>query len=136
MQLAGNLTRRKSRYVCRGYEQREGIDFAESYASVVCYSTIRLLMALGAQTGYLLTQYDVRNAFISAPLAEDEQLCVKLPPNWEDPRFGDFFDLARKEGAENCTLLCVMSVYGLVQAPRSFRNRLDYVLREKMGMTP
>ena len=133
---AGNLTRRKSRYVCRGYEQREGIDFAESYASVVCYSTIRLLMALGAQTGYLLTQYDVRNAFISAPLAEDEQLCVKLPPNWEDPRFGDFFDLARKEGAENCTLLCVMSVYGLVQAPRSFRNRLDYVLREKMGMTP
>lgn len=128
----GRLVRKKSRYVTRGYCQREGYDFQDSYATVTSYSTVRMLIALASESGGLLTSYDIANAFITSPLEKDEQTCVALPPNWQDPRFGSFFDRCK---TEKCTMLCLNAQYGFKNSPRSFRLSLDKKLKQ-IGLVP
>jgi hypothetical protein len=44
----GNITRFKARWVVRGFEQQYGVDFTETFASVVRQKTYRVLFALAA----------------------------------------------------------------------------------------
>ena len=39
------VTKNKARFVAEGYSEEEGIDFEETYAPVVRFETIRILLA-------------------------------------------------------------------------------------------
>ena len=43
-----NVERYKARLVAKGFSQKAGVDFDETYAPVVNYDLLRLLMALSA----------------------------------------------------------------------------------------
>jgi hypothetical protein len=45
----GTLDRRKARVVAKGFTQRPGIDFHDTFAPVARLSSLRLLMALAAK---------------------------------------------------------------------------------------
>ena len=61
----------KARFCCRGDLQKEGVDYFETYAPVVQWSTIRLLLNLVLTEGWCTRQVDYTNAFAQAELNEE-----------------------------------------------------------------
>jgi len=58
-------TRYKARLVIKGYEQREGIDYDETYAPVSKMATFRLILALAAQYGWDVDHIYMVTAFLN-----------------------------------------------------------------------
>lgn len=67
----GNPARYKARLVARGFDQRDGIDCLETFAPVVRWETIRILVALVVHLGWPIHQLNVLTAFLHGILKED-----------------------------------------------------------------
>nr|GEW56804.1 retrotransposon protein, putative, unclassified [Tanacetum cinerariifolium] len=61
----------KSRLVAKGYAQKEGIDFEESFAPVARLEAIRLFIAYAAHKSFTVYQMDVKTTFLYGPLKEE-----------------------------------------------------------------
>nr|GEV74824.1 putative reverse transcriptase domain-containing protein [Tanacetum cinerariifolium] len=61
----------KSRLVVRGYRQKEGIDFEESFALFARMEAIRIFLAFDAHKSFTMFQMDVKTAFLHGTLKED-----------------------------------------------------------------
>jgi hypothetical protein len=59
--------------VAKGYTQKEGEDFFDTYSPVARMTTIRVLLSLAASYGLLVHQMDVKTAFLNGEL--DEEIC-------------------------------------------------------------
>jgi hypothetical protein len=55
------VVRNKARLIAQGYNQVEGLDFGETFASVACLEVIRILLAFAASKGFKLYQMDVKS---------------------------------------------------------------------------
>jgi hypothetical protein len=97
--------------------QTEGVDFFETYAPVVQWSTIRLLLSTVLTEGWTTQQVDYTNAFAQAELHEEVYV--------ECPRL-----FAPKSGLSK-VLRLRKSLYGLRQAPRTFFEKLRSGLLER-----
>nr|GFA41027.1 retrovirus-related Pol polyprotein from transposon TNT 1-94 [Tanacetum cinerariifolium] len=60
----------KSRLVAKGYAQKEGIDFEESFAPVARLEAVRLFIAYAAHKSFTIYQMDVKTAFLYGPVKE------------------------------------------------------------------
>ncbi|GJW69196.1 retrovirus-related pol polyprotein from transposon TNT 1-94 [Tanacetum coccineum] len=65
------VIRNKSRLVAKGYAQKEGIDFEESFAPVARLEAVRLFIAYAAHKSFTVYQMDVKTAFLYGPLKEE-----------------------------------------------------------------
>lgn len=65
-----NVNKYKARLVARGYTQREGVDYFDTFALVVHYESIRMLLAIAAKEDYEIKQFDVTTAFLYGILKE------------------------------------------------------------------
>nr|GFA16240.1 putative reverse transcriptase, RNA-dependent DNA polymerase [Tanacetum cinerariifolium] len=70
------VIRNKSRLVVRGYLQKEGIDFEESFAPVARMEAIRIFLAYAAHKSFTVFQMDVKTAFLHG--TTDLTLFIKL----------------------------------------------------------
>lgn len=113
----GNMTY-KARLVIKGYEQRWGIHYTETYAPVMNLRTVRFLLALTALLDWELHQLDVKTAFLNADLPIEEQIYMELPPGYtpDDPNAA--------------SLLLLKSLYGLKQAPLLWNKDLHRTIIE------
>ena len=55
----------------KGFMQREGIDYNETFSSVSCKDSIRIIMALVAHYDLELHQMDVKMAFLNGDLKKN-----------------------------------------------------------------
>nr|GFD32504.1 retrovirus-related Pol polyprotein from transposon TNT 1-94 [Tanacetum cinerariifolium] len=64
------VIRNKSRLVAKGYAQKEGVDFEESFAPVARLEVVRLCIAHAAHKSFSVYQMDVKTTFLYGPLKE------------------------------------------------------------------
>jgi Reverse transcriptase (RNA-dependent DNA polymerase) len=64
---------KKARFVAQGFSQVEGIDFNELFSPVVCFESVRLILALSALEDYHCVGVDVCNAYLYGKL--DDKIC-------------------------------------------------------------
>lgn len=109
----GEIIRYKARFVAKGYNQREGIDFNETYAPVIRQSSLRFLMALAVQNDLKIDQMDVTTAYLHGDL--EEEIYIEQPEGFND------------ESNRVCRLK--KSLYGLKQSGRQWNFKLDDTLK-------
>ena len=67
----GTIERYKARLIAKGYTQKEGEDFFDTYSSVARLTTIRVLLSLTASYGLIVHQMDIKTAFLNGELEEE-----------------------------------------------------------------
>ncbi|KAL3686772.1 hypothetical protein R1sor_013081 [Riccia sorocarpa] len=73
----------KARLVARGFEQRGGFDYQETFAPVVKWTTLRCVIALASQHQWNLHHLDVKTAFLNGELKE--QVFMSQPMGFTAP---------------------------------------------------
>jgi hypothetical protein len=113
----GSPLKHKARYCVRGDMQKEGIDYFETYAPVVQWSTIRLVLTMILSNEWSTKQVDYTNAFAQAEIQEEVYI---------DPPKG----FGGADGIHK-VLRLLKSLYGLKQAPKTFFDKLKAGLEER-----
>ena len=112
----GNMERCKARLVARGFTQKYGVDYDETFSPVIRFESFRALVALAVKHGLQLHQMDVTTAFLHGVLEED--VYMKQPEGFE------------RSGEEHMVCKLKKSLYGLKQSPRCWNTALDQKLQE------
>nr|GEY29749.1 hypothetical protein [Tanacetum cinerariifolium] len=99
------VIRNKSRLMAKGYAQKEGVDFEESFAPVARLEAVRLFIGYAVHKTFTIYQMDVKTAFLYGPLKEE--VYVNQPDGFVDPYYPDKVYRLKK------------ALYGLKQAPRA-----------------
>ncbi|CAI7893908.1 unnamed protein product [Closterium sp. NIES-53] len=68
----------KARYVARGFSQRQGVDYFQTFSPTSKITTLRVLLHVAAQRDYELHSLDFSTAFLQGSLHEEIWLC-RLP---------------------------------------------------------
>ena len=104
----GQVEHFKGRLVAKGYSQKYGIDFDETFSPVVRFDSIRALLAFAIQKRMLIHQMDVVSAFLHGDL--EEVIYMEQPEGYVIP------------GKENMVCQLKKSLYGLKQSPRCWNR--------------
>jgi hypothetical protein len=102
---------RKSRLVIKGYRQKEGVDYYETFAAVSRMDSVRSIVASSVLKGWKLHQFDAVTAFLHGDA--DTVIYMELPEGFQE------------EGYVCCLR---RSLYGLKQAPRIWYQCVQRVL--------
>ena len=127
----GSVRKLKARFCVRGDRQIEGTDFFETFAPVINWQTVRIMLVLSIILGLKTKQVDYTAAFVQAPIDKD--------PNWnqmteeERRRSGVYLEMPRGFKENGRVLKLNQSLYGLKQSPRNFFLHLKENL-EKVGL--
>ena len=115
--IDGSIQRHKARSVAKGYAQKWGIDYNETYALVARFDTIITILALTTKYKWLVYQFDVKSTFLKGELKED--LYVHEPQVYEEVE------------NEHKVYKLKKALYGLKQTPRAWYSRIvTYFLKK------
>ncbi|KAM2808794.1 hypothetical protein PS2_043635 [Malus domestica] len=111
---AGRVERYKARLVAKGFNQREGVDYNDTFSPVSSKDSMRVIMALTSHFDMELHQMDVKTAFLNGDLQEDIHMIQPL----------GFVE----RGKEKMVCKLNKSIYGLKQASRQWFLKFDQVI--------
>ncbi|CAI7805419.1 unnamed protein product [Closterium sp. NIES-53] len=111
----------KARYVARGFSQRQGVDFFQTFSPTPKMTTLRVLLHVAAQRDYELHSLDFSTAFLQGSLREE--IWLRRPPG-----FTGSFPAGTQWSLRQ-------PVYGLRQAPRECHDTLRMTLAA-LGFAP
>jgi hypothetical protein len=127
----GLVRKLKSRFCAMGCCQTEGVNFFETFAPVVNWQTVRIMLVMSLLLGLATKQVDYTAAFVHADINRD--------PNWdnltdlEKERSGVYIQMPRGFAKVGHVLKLKKSLYGLKQSPRNFFLHLKGQL-ERVGL--
>ena len=111
----GNVTVYKARLVAKGFRHVQGVDYDEIFSPVAMLKSVRIMLAIAAFYNYEIWQMDVKK--LHSLMDIKEELYMMQPEVFVDPK-----------GANKVCKL-QRSIYGLVQASRSWNIRFDEVIK-------
>jgi hypothetical protein len=106
----GSIEKYKSRFVARGFSQKEGIDYNETFAPIARYTSIKTIISLTSVLGWKLHQMDVKTAFLNGQV--DEEVYIEQPEGF----------VVHRNASHVCKLK--KALHGLKQAPRAWYARI------------
>jgi hypothetical protein len=77
----GQVTRNKTRLVCKGYAQVEGINFEEIFSPVSKMEAIRFLLAHACSKNIKVYQMDIKSCFLNGEL--EEEVYIEQPEGFQ-----------------------------------------------------
>lgn len=101
-----SIEKHKACLVAKGYLQRKGLDYHETYAPSTRQETIRLVLSHMAREAWESQQMDVMTAFLNSFLKEE--IYLKKPEGFKDKAHPDWVWRMKS------------SLYGLKQSPREW----------------
>jgi hypothetical protein len=104
------------RLIAKGFTQREGIDYTETFLPVSKKYSFRIVMMLVAHYNLELHQMDVKTAFLNGAL--QEKVYMAQPEGFAI------------EGKEHMRCRLKKSIYGLNQASRQWYLKFDEVIKK------
>ncbi|KAG8503365.1 hypothetical protein CXB51_001337 [Gossypium anomalum] len=107
----GNVERYNARVTAKGYTQKEGIDFTETFSPVSSKDSFRIIIALVAHFDLELHQMDVKTAFLNGDI--EETIYMVQPENFES---GDSKNMSCRPGD---TPVAKGDKFSLTQCPKS-----------------
>ncbi|GJY71749.1 retrovirus-related pol polyprotein from transposon TNT 1-94 [Tanacetum coccineum] len=110
----GDVLKNKVRLVAKGYRQKEGIDFEESFTSVARIEAIIIFIANAASRNMTIYQMDLKTTFLNGEL--NEEVYVSQPEGFVDPDHPTHVYRLKK------------TLYGLKQAPKAWYDTLSWFL--------
>jgi hypothetical protein len=117
----GSIDRYKARLEAKGFKQRYGIEYEDTFSPVVKAATIQIVLSIAISKGWSLRQLDMQNTFLHGVL--EEEVYMKQLPGYEDKQHPNYV----------CRLDKV--IYGLKQAPHAWYSRLSSKL-QMLGFMP
>lgn len=119
----GSVSRYKSRLVARGFTQKKGINFNETFAPVAKFTSLRLIFAMASELGWDIHQLDAKTAFLCSEIDQDD-VYIKIPDGYH------LLNDASTKTMKNPVLRLKKALYGLRQAPRLWYRKLTDALKE------
>jgi hypothetical protein len=68
--------------VAKGFKQRYGIDYENTFSPVVKAATIRTILSIAVTKGWCLRQLDIQNVFLHEIL--EGEVYMNQPPGYEN----------------------------------------------------
>lgn len=104
----------KARLVARGFSQKYGIDYLETFSPVAKFSSVRAILSIAAAEKLNIMQFDVKTAFLNGNI--EEEIYVQQPKGYND----------------NSGRVCKLqkSLYGLKQSSRCWNKTFTKLLRD------
>jgi hypothetical protein len=110
----GSVDKYKARFVAKGFSQKEGEDYDETFSPMARYTSIRAIISLDTSMGWNIHQMDVKTTFLNGAI--EEEVCIEQPQGFE----------VHSKDTHICRLK--KSLYGLKQALRAWYARMDSYL--------
>ena len=107
----GHIARYKARVVAKGFRQKPGLDYYDTYAPVMYYRTLRALLSIAATQDLEIKQFDITTAFLNAPVKED--LYMELPHGFK---------------VDGMVAKLQRAIYGIKQAPHAWNHEFNSFL--------
>ena len=114
MKADGSIDKYKVRLIIKGYKQKEGLDYFDTYSPVTRISSIRMLIVIAVIHNLEIHQMDVKIAFLNCDL--NEEIYMEQPEGF----------IVSSQEKKVCRL--VKSLYGLKQAPMQWHEKFDSVM--------
>jgi hypothetical protein len=111
--------------VTKGFTQKPGIDFNETFAPVARLGSIRLFMAIAVELGLQVHQLDFTSAYLNGEI--EEEVFMEVP--------SDFYDILNEKESRkfrgNKVCLIRKALYGLKQSGGQWYKKLDEKLKQQ-----
>ncbi|KAL6154143.1 hypothetical protein ACJBU6_07428 [Exserohilum turcicum] len=106
----------KARWVAKGFQQEQGVNYYETFANTTRPDLIRLLLAVSAAQNWHIKSWDIKQAFPNALI--DTTIYIEQPEGFQDQSYPQHVCLLNK------------ALYGLKQASRQWQKLLSSLLKQ------
>ena len=107
----GSVEKDKARFVSKGFSQKEGIDYVETFSPVARYTSIKTITAIASTMGWKLHHMDVNTAFLNGII--EEKVYIEQPEEF----------IVNGKDSHVCKLKKALD--DLKQAPHSWCAKID-----------
>ncbi|GJW98685.1 retrovirus-related pol polyprotein from transposon TNT 1-94, partial [Tanacetum coccineum] len=107
MKANGTINKYKARLVIKGFRQREGLDYFDTYSPVTRITLIRMILAIAALRKLEVHQIDVKTTFLNEDL--EEEIYMNQPEKHDD----DIKTIAKRTAKSGAEFFASRSFQGL-----------------------